>query len=397
MAILGMEQFYKTHYELLESVKSPIKRELMNDINWQNRLIGIKGTRGIGKTMFLLDYIKSNFGNDRACLYVNLNSFYFSQNSLVEFANEFRKTGGKTLVLDQVFKYPDWSMALSEIYDKYPELNIVFAGSPVMRLNEDNVHLQGKVSSYHLRGLSFREYLNFKTESSFSKYSLDDLLKYHTEIAKDILFKVKPLAFFNDYLKQGFYPFFIDKTNFGEHLIKVANLTLEIDIPYLQQMEIKYLPKLKKLLYILSEDMPHVPNVSQLSGSIETSRATVVNYFKYLRNARLINMIYQGEREESKKPDRVYLQNPNLLHTISMTTPTNQAMHETFFLNQFNYENGIESNGKNGEFLVNKDLTFKIGNNKRIPANSENVFIATDMEEVGVGNKIPLWLLGFLC
>lgn len=390
-----MEQFYKTHIELLESVKAPIKRELMNDINWQDRLVGIKGTRGIGKTLFLLDYIKSNFGTDKSCLYANLNNFYFSQNSLVDFANEFRKTGGKTLVLDQVFKYPDWSIALSEIYDKYPELNVIFTGSPVMRLNEDKL-LQGKVSSYQLRGLSFREYLNYNTGNSFSKYSLDDLLKYHKEISKDILFKIKPLAFFNDYLKHGFYPFFIDKPNFGEYLIKVANLTLEVDIPYLQQMEMKYLPKLKKLLYILSEDMPHVPNVSQLSSTIETSRATVVNYFRYLQNARLINMIYQGESEESKKPDRVYLQNPNLLYNISMTKPTDQALHETFFLNQFNYSNSVESNGKKGEFIVNKELLFKIGNNKRIPANKENVFIATDMEEVGVGNKIPLWLLGFL-
>ncbi len=301
------------------------------------------------------------------------------------------------MVFDQVFKYPEWSSSLAQIYDKYPDLNVVFAGSPVMQIDESNVYLKGKVSSYQLRGLSFREFLNFKTENTFSKYTLDDLLKYHVEIAKDILFKVKPLAYFSDYLQHGFYPFFTDKANFRENLIKVANLTLEIDIPYLQQMEIKYLPKLKKLVYLLSEDMPHVPNVSQLSSSIETSRATVMNYLKYLRNARLINMIYQGAPEDSKKPDRVYLQNSNLLHTVSMVNPSNGAMHETFFLNQLNYDNVVESNGKKGEFLINNELTFKIGNNKRITANSSNVFIAADMEEVGVDNKIPLWLFGFLC
>ncbi|MDA3890580.1 MAG: AAA family ATPase [Salinivirgaceae bacterium] len=391
-----MERFYKTHFELLESVSSPIHRELGNEINWQNRLIGIKGTRGIGKTIFLLDYIKTNFGNDKSCLYVNLNNFYFSKYSLVSFADEFRKTGGKVLVLDQVFKYPDWSLALSEIYDKYPELKVVFTGSPVMRLKGDNIHLQNKVSSYQLRGLSFREYLNFKTNNSFSKYSIDDLLKYHVEIAKDILFKVKPLAFFSDYLEHGFYPFFTDKANFKEHLIKVANLTLEIDIPYLQQMEMKYLAKLKKLLYLISEDMPHVPNVSQLSSSIETSRATVMNYFKYLRNARLINMVYQGEAEDSKKPDRVYLQNPNLLNTVSLNSPSVGALHETFFLNQLNKGNTVESNGKSGEFFVNNEFTFKIGGDKRITHNSEDTFVAADMEEVGIGNKIPLWLFGFL-
>lgn len=391
-----MERFYQTHFELLESVNMQIHRELANEINWQNRLIGIKGTRGIGKTMFLLDYIKSNFGNDKSCLYINLNNFYFSKNSLVEFANEFRKTGGKTLVLDQVFKYPDWSLALAEIYDKYPDLKVIFTGSPVMRLKEDNVHLKGKVSSYQLRGLSFREYLNYKSSNDFNKYSLEDLLKYHVEISKDILFKVKPLAYFSDYLKHGFYPFFNEQSNFSEHLIKVANLTLEIDIPFLQQMEMKYLTKLKKLFYLISEDMPHVPNVSQLSSAIETSRATVMNYFKYLRNARLINTVYQGEAEDSKKPDRLYLQNPNLLYTISMTTPTEKALHETFFVNQLNKGNSVESNGKYNEFFVNDIFTFKIGSNKRLTNNNGNTFLVVDNEEVGTENKIPLWLFGFV-
>lgn len=391
-----MEQFYRTHNELLESVNSPIKRELKNEINWQNRLIGIKGTRGIGKTHFLLDYIKSNFGHDKSCLYANLNNFYFSHNTLVDFADEFRKTGGRILVLDQVFKYPDWSASLGQIYDRFPDLNVIFTGSPVMRLKDDNPHLKGKVSAYQLRGLSFREYLNYKTGSNFAKYSLEDLLKYHAEIAKDILFKVKPLAHFGEYLKFGFYPFFIDKNNFGEHLIKVANLTLEIDIPYLQQMEIKYLPKLKKLLFTLAEDMPHVPNVSQLSSSIETSRATVVNYFKYLRNARLINMVYSGDVDYSKKPDRLYFQNTNLLQAISMSKPSQSALSETFFLNQLNYENAVSSNGKVGEFVIENDITIKIGNNKRLGQNPEKVFIATDMDEVGEGKRIPLWLFGFL-
>ena len=191
---------------------------------------------------------------------------------MVNFANEFRKTGGRTLVLDQVFKYNGWSKALRDIYDRFPDLQVIFTGSPVMRLKEDNPDLENKVAAYQLRGLSFREYLNYKDNNTFKKYTLDDILKYHVEIAKDILFKIKPLAYFNDYLQHGFYPFFADNINFNENLIKIANLTLEIDIPFLQQMELKYLPKLKKLFYELSEDMPHTPNISQLSNSIETSR-----------------------------------------------------------------------------------------------------------------------------
>lgn len=391
-----MERFYHTHFELVGSVNAPVKRELKNEIDWRNRLIGIKGTRGIGKTVFLLDLIKSKFGTDKSCLYVNLNNLYFSNYSLVDFANEFRKKGGRTLVLDQVFKYQEWASDISIIYDKYPDLQIIFTGSPVMRLKEDDSPLKGKVKTYQIRGLSFREYLNFKTNNNFSPYKLADLLKYHTEIAKDILFKAKPLAHFEDYLDHGFYPFFSDSDNFNEHLIKVANLTLEIDIPYLQQMEMKYMPKLKRLLYVISEDMPHEPNVSQLSSSIETSRATVMNYLKVLKTARLINMVYQGTDDDSKKPDRIYLQNPNLLKAISIKQPSVQALHETFFLNQMNKENTLESNGKTGEFIVNGELVFKIGIQKRLTAGQNNTYLAIDMEEVGEGNKIPLWLFGFL-
>ena len=393
---IAMQRFYQIHFELLESVNSPITRELKNEIDWNDRLIGIKGTRGIGKTIFLLDYIKTTFGNDKSCLYVNLNNFYFSNHSLVDFANEFRKTGGRTLVLDQIFKYPDWSRALRDIYDRFPDLKVIFTGSPVMRLKEDNPDLEGKVAAYQLRGLSFREYLNFKTGNTFKKYSLDEILKYHVEIAKDILIKTKPLAYFDDYLRRGFYPFFTENLNFNENIIKIVNLTLEIDIPFLQQMELKYLSKLKKLIYELSEDMPHTPNISQLSNSIETSRATVMNYLKYLRNARVITMLYQGEEDDNKKPERIYLKNPNLLHAISMNEPSKEALHETYFLYQVKKGHRVSGNGKNGEFLIDNEITFKIGNNKRLTNNDGKTFMAMDMEEVCEGNKIPLWLFGFL-
>ncbi len=391
-----MQRFYQIHNELVESVNSPILRTLRSEIDWRNRLIGIQGTRGIGKTIFLLDYIKSTFGNSKSCLYVNLNNFYFSGNSLVEFASEFRKTGGKTLVLDQVFKYPEWSAALRDINIRFPDFQVIFTGSPVMNINDGNPDLAGKVDSYHLRGLSFREYLNFVTGNSIPVYTLDDLLKYHTEIAKDILFKVKPLAYFDRYLEQGYYPFFTENVNFTENIIKIVNLTLEIDIPSLQQMELKYLPKLKKLVFHLSENMPHTPNVSQLSSNINTSRATVMNYLKYLRNARLINLIYQGESDDTVKPERVYLQNPNLLHALAMKMPTKEGLNETFFINQAQNMHKIEGTGKENEFLVNDELIFKIGNHKRNASIQDKTYILMDMEEVGFDNRIPLWLFGFL-
>lgn len=391
-----MQRFYQTHRELVESSKSTIQRSLVHEIDWRNRLIGIKGARGIGKTMFLLDFIKNHYGNDKACLYVNLNNLYFSKYSLLQFADEFRKTGGKTLVLDQVFKYPDWSASLRQIYDKFPDLQVVFTGSPVMRLKDDNPDLKGKVTKYHLRGLSFREYLNYKTDNNFSTYTLNDILKYHVEIAKDILFKTKPLAYFNDYLEHGFYPFFIESGNFKENLLKVVNLTMEIDIPYLQQMDLKYLSKLKKLTFELTENMPHVPNVSQLSSSIDTSRATVVNYFKYLSNARIINMVYSDGIDLTRKPERIYMQNPNLLNAIAPNTPNKQAVYETFFLNQLNRDYYIGCNKNMGEFVISNEITIKIGQLKRLKNATDKIYVALEADEVGYDNRIPLWLFGFI-
>lgn len=391
-----MEAFYKNHFELLSSIETPIKHQLSNEINWQNRLIGIKGARGIGKTTFLLDYIKTTFQNDKSCLYINLNNFYFSQNSLVEFADNFRKKGGKVLVLDQIFKYPNWSKDLAEIYDKFYDLKVVFTGSPVMRLKENNRYLYGKVSPYQLRGLSFREYINYQIGSNFAPYSLNDLLKYHSEIAKNILLQVKPLAYFYDYLKRGFYPFFTEKSNFNDYLLKTTNLTLEIDLPFLQQVDIKYLPRLKKLLHILSEDMPHTPNISKLSSSINTSRATVSNYLKYFQNGRLVRLLCKQGEEDCKKPDVVYFQNTNLLYAISMKQPKEEALYETFFLNQMDSVARVEGNGKKGEFLINNIYTFKVGKNKYLQKSNPYLFIATEMEEIGFENKIPIWLFGFL-
>lgn len=391
-----MEAFYKNHFELLNSIETPIKRQLSKQINWQNRLIGIKGARGIGKTTFLLDYIKTTFQNDKSCLYINLNNFYFSQNSLVEFADNFRKKGGKVLVLDQIFKYPNWSKDLAEIYDKFYDIKIIFTGSPVMRLKKNNEYLYGKVTPYQLRGLSFREYINYQTKNNFVPYTLNDLLKYHSEIAKDILLQVKPLAYFDNYLKQGFYPFFTEKSNFNEYLLKTANLTLEIDIPFLQQIEIKYLPRLKKLFHILSEDMPHAPNISKLSSSINTSRATVNNYLQYLQNGRLIRLLCKHNMKDCKKPDSIYFQNTNLLYAISMNQLKEEILYETFFLNQMDSVAKVEGNGKKGEFLVNNMFTFKVGKNKYLQKSNPHLFVATEMEEIGFENKIPIWLFGFL-
>ena len=214
-----METFYRTHCYLVEHTNAPARRDLMDEIDWSDRLIGIKGTRGVGKTTFLLQYAKEKFGTDRSCLYINMNNFYFSEHSLVDFAGEFVKRGGKVLLIDQVFKYCDWSKDLRRCYDTYQDLKIVFTGSSVMRLKEENPELRGIVKVYYLRGFSFREFLNLQAGTDFHSYTLEQILSNHVNISKEILNKVDPLDYFQDYLHHGFYPFYLEKRNFSENLL----------------------------------------------------------------------------------------------------------------------------------------------------------------------------------
>ena len=397
MFVWIVEAFYRTHKYLVEHLQVPVRRGLMDEIDWNDRLIGIKGSRGVGKTTFLLDYAREFFGADnRECLYVNLNHFYFTECSLLEFASNFRKQGGKVLLIDQVFKYSNWSKELRYCYDSFPDLKIVFSGSSVMRLKEENPDLAGKVVSYHLRGFSFREYLNLQTRNNFPAYSLDDILANHEYIIKEILPKVRPLNYFQDYLHHGFYPFFLEKRNFSENLLKTMNMMIEVDILLIKQIELKYLSKIKKLLYLLAVDGPAVPNVSQLATDIQTSRATVMNYIKYLADARLINMVYPKGEAFPKKPSKIMMHNTNLMYSIYPVKVEEQDVLETFFFNTMHKDHKLYKGDKGISFWVDGQLPFRICDKGCKFKNMPDTLYAMHHTEVGHENQIPLWLFGFV-
>ena len=391
-----METFYRTHSYLVEHTNAPVRRDLMDEIDWNDRLIGIKGTRGVGKTTFLLQYAKEKFGTDRSCLFINMNNFYFSKYTLVDFAGEFVKRGGKVLLIDQVFKYPEWSHDLRACYEKFPGLKIVFTGSSVMRLKEENPELSGIVKVYYLRGFSFREYLNLQSGNNFRAYTLQDILENHEQIAKTILRNVKPLDFFQDYLHHGFYPFFLEKRNFSENLLKTMNMMIEVDILLIKQIELKYLSKIKKLLYLLAVDGPVAPNVSQLATEIQTSRATVMNYIKYLADARLINMVYPKGDEFPKKPSKLMMHNTNMMYSIYPVKVDEQDVLDTFFMNTMYKDHKLYKGDKGTSFMVDGNLHFRICAEGCKFKNNPNVYYAPHKLELGHGNQIPLWLFGFL-
>ena len=393
-----MEAFFRTHAYLVEHTSAPVRRALMDEINWDDRMIGIKGTRGIGKTTFLLQYAKDNFSpTDKRCLYINMNNFYFQGRGIADFAGEFYRRGGKVLLIDQVFKQPEWSKELRRCYDLYPTLKIVFTGSSVMRLKEENPELNGIVKSYNLRGFSFREYLNLQTDNNFRIFTLDEILNNHERLIKQILPKASPAQHFQNYIHHGFYPFFLEHRNFSENLLKTMNMMTEVDILLIKQIELKYLTKIKKLFYMLALDGPKAPNISKLAQEIGTSRATVMNYIKDLADARLINIIYPPGQVFPKKPAKVMLHNSNLMYAIYPIQAERQDAMETFLVNSLWKDHVVNEGSKKGCYIIDDKLKFRVcdADNAKIRYSPDTIY-ARYHTEVGKDNKIPLWLFGFL-
>lgn len=393
------EAFFRTHANLVDNTNAAVRRNLMDEIDWSDRLIGIKGTRGVGKTTFLLQYAKEKFGAaDRCCLYVNMNNFYFQGLGIAEFAEDFVKNGGRVLLIDQVFKQPNWSSELRKCHDLFPNLKIVFTGSSVMRLKEENPELNGIVKSYNLRGFSFREFLNLQTGNDFRPYSLSEILNNHEHFIKTILPKVSPLKYFHDYIHHGFYPFFLEHRNFSENLLKTMNMMTEVDILLIKQIELKYLHKIKKLFYLLAVEGPKAPNISNLADEIQTSRATVMNYIKYLADARLINIIYPVGEEFPKKPTKVMMHNSNLMYAIYPITIDDQELMETFFVNSLWKDHIVNQANKDHFYIVDGEKHFRICDahgEQKIRFSPDTIY-ARYNTEVGKENQIPLWLFGFL-
>lgn len=400
----SVESFFRTHKYLVEHLGEPIRRKLMDMVDWNHRLIGIKGTRGVGKTTFLLQYAKANFDvSQKDCLYVNMNHFVFTQRTLVDFAEEFRLRGGKTLLIDQIFKYANWSRELRMCYDRFPDLKIVFTGSTVMQIGKNNPDLEGIVKVYNIRGFSFREFLNLTIGTDFRAYSFQEVIQNHRAISSEICRQIKPLAHFRDYVHHGYYPFFLEKRNFSENLLKTMNMMLEVDVLVVKQIEQSYLPKLRKLFYLLAQSAPGAPNISQLSVDCDISRATVTNYIEYLKAARLINTLYRDNEEFPKKPDTIYMHNPNLLFPIRQTPVEEQAIRETFLYNQLHHDDcRINKGDKSAQFLVRhpkmegETFRFRVDAQRVKSKRRADVIYAVEMMEEGEGNVIPLWLFGFL-
>jgi len=297
-----------------------------------------------------------------------------------------------------VFKKDGWSKELKKCYDLYPRLKIVFSGSSVLTPDEDYPEIKDIVKTYNVRGFSFREYLNLHTGTNFKPYTLDEILHDHTHIIKEILPYVRPVDHFQNYIHHGFYPFHLEHRNFSENLLKTMNMMTEVDILLIKQIELKYLTKIKKLFYLLAVEGPKAPNVSMLSQEVETSRATVMNYLKYLHDARLINLIYHDGQQFPKKPAKVMMHNPNLMYAIYPINVERQSLMETFFVNAMWKDHKVNVADKEGMYLIDSKTPYKICQADKMSKTRVNpdIVYARYGTEVGHDNQLPLWLLGFL-
>ena len=386
-----MEKLQASFDAMLRSISTTFHRYMFNRINWDNRLLGLVGPRGIGKTTLMLQYAKEKL-NRNTTLFVNADDLYFSAHHLVDLADEFVKRGGTHLIIDEIHKYKDWARELKLIYDYHADLKVFFTGSSILDIHKESTDLSRRAIVYSMQGLSFREYLEMFHHIKIPAYSLTDIIQHRAELPD----KFRPYAYFQSYLEQGYYPF-SKEDQFNIRLQQVINKTLEVDIPQYAEMSISTTRKLKQLLIIIAQSVPFKPNMSSIATILGVSRNNLSDYFLYLEEAGLIAQLRDGTGgiRGLGKVDKVYLDNPTLMYSLGQDTSEIGNIRETFFLNQTRVEQKVITSAISDFQIAN--YIFEVGGKNKKQKQlqgSENGFIVKDNIEQGYMNVIPLWQFG---
>ncbi len=390
--------FQNRFYNLLKNLDVEYKRYLFNRVDFSEKLIGIIGARGVGKTTFLLQYLKENPFSLNKKIYINAEFLEYTPLKLFEFAEEFEKKGGELLVIDEIHKYPNFEKELKLIYDTL-NLKVIFTGSSAIKLEHSKGDLSRRAVVYKMNNLSFREFIELKKGISLEYFSLEDILKNHTDIAFEITSKIKPFEFFEEYLKFGAYPFYFEnKNNYYLKLQESINATIEFDLPFIFDIKPINTIKLKQLVYLICKSEPYELNITKLAQKIEINRNTLYQYLYYLARGDIFILLDSKTRGDNifVKPQKVYLKNPNLNYCYCETQQIG-TIRETFFANQMFEHNLLYPN--KGDFLVDGEYIFEIGGKNKTSTqikDLENAYIVKDNIEFGSDNIIPLWLFGFL-
>ncbi len=397
-----MNNYFETSARLIEATSTKIVRYLYHTIDWNQRLTGILGARGTGKTTLMLQRLRMQYAGNREALYLSLDRLVLLNYPLYELADWFYKMGGKILFLDEVHKYPNWAIEIKSIYDDYPSLQIVFSGSSALLLQQAEADLSRRASMYHLHNLSFREFILFKTGVEIQAATLEQILENHTELTSVINQSVKVLPVFAEYLESGAYPYYFQSPAlFHDRLMATVKTIIESDLMALSSFSYSSIVAMQKILALIAESVPFKPNISELSRKSGVVRDILLKMIDLLVRADLLIMLRQDSSPTGylTKPEKLYLHNPSLAWALSTNRePETGSVRETFFLNQLSCLHRVTL-PKAGDFLVNNKVTFEIGGAAKTSRQIKDVansFVVQDNIETGFGQTIPLWLFGFL-
>ena len=395
-----MNRLIENYNRLLGESRPSTFRYLYETINWKNRLIVLKGARGVGKTTMILQHIANAFEDTSKALYVSADHIWFANHSLIDLAEYHYTHGGTHLFIDEIHKYPNWQQEIKNIYDSFPRLNLIVTGSSMLRIEHALGDLSRRCKEYTMRGLSFREYLKLEGIADWPVLSLEEILHRHTQIAAKLTGEAKVLGHFDNYLRHGYYPFYIEEGNgFEERLERVINTVLNEDIPAVAKVEYDTIYKLRQLLAIFSEQSPYTLNVSALARTLETSTGQVMKLLDLLNQAAIIRRLFSKERSMKmlQKPEKVLFDNTNIMYALSSEADQG-TLRETYFADMISFAHSVSMPQK-GDLLVDKHFLFEVGGRtkgyKQI-ANIPDSFIVADGIDIGFENKIPLWLFGMM-
>lgn len=396
-----MEKLIRQSRVLVQKTRVEHIRQLREQIDWSWRLIGIKGARGVGKTTLILQQLKLSDAKQEHSIYLPLDDLHFLTHTLRDTAEDLAARGYHNFYLDEVHKYDTWSRELKNLYDLHPDLRIVFTGSSVVELSRQNVDLSRRAVMYDMPGLSFREYLWLREIAKFSPLSLQDIFERYESIALDITQDIKPLRHFPDYLKHGYYPFFLESISlFPIRLKQIVQLVLESDLTSAEGGPVQKTQKIATLLQVIAESVPFIPNITKLAERTGLDRNTLLRYLQHLERAQLTASLYQKGKGITvlQKPEKLYLDNTNLANALTPQVPDTGNLRETFFYNQVRQKHLVQYPSK-GDFLIDGETVIEVGGkNKKAGQVKETAdyYLAVDDIEVGVGRQVPLWLFGFL-
>ena len=385
----------------LEETDTTYHRPLYSAIDWDDRLVCIKGAKGTGKTTMMLQFLKEHPAECAKSFYVSLDSLWFANHSPLDVVEWLHNNGFERLFLDEVHYFKSWQTLVKNIYDDFPKMKVVYSGSSLMKLNAGGGDLSRRQRTFELKGLSFREFLEFEGVGSFESHSLEDILKNHRAIAREIVSRTKVLKYFGKYIEGGYYPFYKSaRGGYHERISQIVAQILERDWPETEDVTLATVMKTKKMLMILAESCPQVPKMNELYAQLETDRNQGLKMLYALERAGILSLLSSKSANlgNLSRPDKIYCDNTNIMHALTVGT-NNGTVRETFFLNQLRCAGHKVSYPPQGDFLVDGRHLFEVGGRGKGFTQIKDIpdsYVVNDGVETGIGNKIPLWLFGFL-